>query len=97
MRRAEQRLIHILEKVEQAHVPLSAFADASFTYTSLSEGNEQSGNFRGALTENYVLNELLKKNRKPYFWRSGNTAELDFVVEDKGRVMPGVGVVGRER
>lgn len=98
-------LIHILKKVEQAQIPLSAFADASyykvfmsdtgllsrranFAYASLLDSKEQSGNFRGSLTENYVLNELINQNRKPYFWRSGNTAELDFIIEDKGRVIP---------
>ncbi|MGM9568825.1 MAG: ATP-binding protein [Phascolarctobacterium sp.] len=45
-------------------------------------------NFRGALTENYVLNELIKLKIAPYFWRSGNTAELDFLFEDKNRLVP---------
>lgn len=45
-------------------------------------------NFKGALTENYVLNELLAQGRHPYFWRSGNTAELDFLFEDEDRIIP---------
>jgi len=98
-------LIHILKKVEQAQIPLSAFADSSyykvymsdtgllarranFTYASLIKAEDRSGNFPGSLTENYVLNELINQNRTPFYWRSGNTAELDFIVEDKGRVIP---------
>ena len=45
-------------------------------------------NFKGALTENYVLTELIKLKISPYFWRSGNTAELDFLFEDKNRLVP---------
>lgn len=44
--------------------------------------------FKGAITENYVLNELISLGRQPYFWRSGNTAELDFIYEDKGEIVP---------
>ena len=36
--------------------------------------------FKGALTENYVLGELVNLHGDvPYCWRSGNTAEVDFV------------------
>ncbi|MGM9529222.1 MAG: ATP-binding protein [Phascolarctobacterium sp.] len=45
-------------------------------------------NFKGALTENYVLNELIKLQLTPYFWRSGNTAELDFLFEYKNQIVP---------
>ena len=61
---------------------------ANLSYTSLLKAEEFSGNFRGTLTENYVLNELISQKRKPYFWRSGNTAELDFIIEDEGKVIP---------
>ena len=44
--------------------------------------------FKGALTENSVMTELVKAGYSPYFWRSGNTAELDFLIEDKGRIIP---------
>lgn len=44
--------------------------------------------FRGALAENYVHNELLVQGIRPYFWRSGNTAEVDFVFETDGRAVP---------
>ncbi|MDR0283625.1 MAG: ATP-binding protein [Propionibacteriaceae bacterium] len=45
--------------------------------------------FRGALVENYVLTELLAALPvPPYFWRSGNTAEVDFVVQVGSDVVP---------
>lgn len=45
-------------------------------------------NFKGALTENFVLTELIHAGMHPYFWRSGNTAELDFLFECKNKVVP---------
>ncbi|MCI8638365.1 MAG: ATP-binding protein [Coprococcus sp.] len=45
-------------------------------------------NFKGAFTENFVLTELLTQGIRPYFWRSGNTAELDFVFEYEAQIIP---------
>jgi len=45
--------------------------------------------FRGAFTENFVAQELVwKHNQALYYWASGNRAEVDFVVEDAGRIFP---------
>jgi len=44
--------------------------------------------FKGAVVENFVMNELTCYGRKPYFWRSGNTAELDFMYEENGEIVP---------
>ena len=50
--------------------------------------NQLYNSFKGALTENYVLLELLKQNLEPYFWRSGNTAELDFLIANQETIIP---------
>lgn len=52
------------------------------------EGSENYKRFKGAFAENYVLNELKSIGKQPFFWRSGNTAEVDFVYEDEGEVIP---------
>ncbi len=45
--------------------------------------------FKGAMTENYVLNELVNlKGEIPYYWKSGNTAEVDFIAQFEERIMP---------
>jgi len=52
---------------------------------------EETGNyvrFKGAFAENYVLNELKSLGKRPFFWRSGNTAEVDFIFEDEGELIP---------
>ena len=43
---------------------------------------------KGAITENYVMNELIRLNKTPYYWKSSNTAEIDFVYEDSGSIVP---------
>ncbi len=45
--------------------------------------------FRGAMTENYVLNELVKvSDTTPYYWTSGNQAEVDFVFPADDEIVP---------
>lgn len=45
--------------------------------------------FKGSLTENYVLTELLKSTTDTaYYWSSGNTAEVDFVVQCNAEIVP---------
>lgn len=44
--------------------------------------------YKGAFAENYVLNELRAVGKEPYFWRSGNTAKVDFIFEQDGEIIP---------
>ena len=45
--------------------------------------------FKGAITENYVLSELLHLHGDvPRYWKSANTAEVDFVVQLEDRIIP---------
>ncbi|MCF0229759.1 MAG: DUF4143 domain-containing protein, partial [Parasporobacterium sp.] len=57
-------------------------------YNDLMNMDEHMGAFKGALVENYVLNELISLGKIPYFWRSGNTAEIDFIFEEAGNIYP---------
>ncbi|MBS4164570.1 Uncharacterized protein PRO82_001900 [Candidatus Protochlamydia amoebophila] len=45
--------------------------------------------FKGALTENYVVQELIAtKHKKPYYWTSEGTAEIDFLFEEDHEIYP---------
>ena len=46
--------------------------------------------FKGALTEQFVLNELISEcNLKPYYYSADNsTAEIDFIIQQNGKVVP---------
>jgi uncharacterized protein len=53
-------------------------------------GDQLFTEFKGALTENYVAQQLVSKQQSPalHYWRSENTAEIDFVVAAKQSVIP---------
>ena len=42
----------------------------------------------GRLFENYVLSELVKMGFEPRYWRTKSKAEVDFVVEKEGKIVP---------
>ena len=69
--------IGLLRKL--AGVPGRVVLDPSAQYTE----------FRGAMTENYVLTELNNAAARPlYYWSSGNTAEVDFVLQQDTQIVP---------
>lgn len=45
--------------------------------------------YKGALTENFVAQELRSiEIRNLYYWTSSGTAEVDFIVERQGQILP---------
>lgn len=46
------------------------------------------GEVKGALTENYVAQELIANGIRPYYWESQGTAELDFVIQQQDKIVP---------
>ena len=98
-------LVHLVELVQNAEIPLSANADATYfkvymadtgllcrrlglSYKDILGDGDNLKIFKGAIAENYVLNELVTLRKSPYFWRSGNSAELDFLFEEDGEIFP---------
>ena len=62
-----------------AHLPAEAIFQAPEIYKE----------FKGALAENFVLTELLNAGGdSPFYWKSNNTAELDFVTQCGARIVP---------
>ena len=60
-------------------LPASSIYEDSILYTE----------FKGALTENYILNELVNLLKEvPYYWKSGNMAEVDFVAQFDDKIIP---------
>ena len=58
------------------------------SYSTVLYENENYIKYKGAFAENYVNNELLALGKTPFFWRSGNTAEIDFIYDDKAGYIP---------
>jgi uncharacterized protein len=45
--------------------------------------------FKGALTENYVAQELVATKQKGlYYWTSSGTAEVDFLLQQESEIYP---------
>lgn len=57
---------------------------------SLLDGNVLFSDFKGALTEQYVLQQLLvKSSLSVYYWSSENSrGELDFLLQDEEKIIP---------
>jgi len=53
------------------------------------EGNRLFTEFKGALTENFILESLVNQFEGfPRYWKSGNTAEVDFLVQHENAIIP---------
>ena len=53
------------------------------------ETSSQTADMRGILTENFVLTELVANDfQRPFFWKSGGIAEVDYVIQEGVDVVP---------
>ena len=69
--------IGILRKLSK--LPYEVILDATPNYKE----------FKGSLTDNYVLCELVKSvDETLYYWSSGNTAEVDFILQSGSEIVP---------
>ena len=99
-------LVHIVPRVKKPHLPLSAYQDNAFKLfgldvgllaaqshldaATLLEGNRIFTEFKGALTEQYVLQQLIATQDNPvFYWATEKgTAEVDFVLQRGQGVVP---------
>ena len=52
-------------------------------------GDHRMDGFKGALTENYIMQALVTAGIQPYYWTLQQNAELDFVFQDRqGNIIP---------
>ena len=50
--------------------------------------NPELDTFKGGMTENYVNSQLAANGYKPYFFEVEAKAEIDFLIEKEGRIIP---------
>ena len=56
---------------------------------SFNEGNRLFSEFKGALSENYILQSLAAQHEAlPRYWSSGSTAEVDFTLQRGNDILP---------
>lgn len=90
------------QRIGEAYEPISVYADPSAfklymgdvgLLTAKSGISQQTilsgaGNtFMGALTENFVAQQLASKGYDLYYWESKSTAELDFVLQKQSQIV----------
>jgi hypothetical protein len=64
-------------------------AQSNLSAQAIIEGHLLFTEFKGALTENFVAQELISATQKPlYYWASEGTAELDFLLESDHEILP---------
>ena len=63
-------------------------AQSSLSPRIIIEGNLLFTEFKGALTENFIAQELIAHKQKLYYWKSAGTAEVDFLLEDDHAIYP---------
>ena len=61
---------------------------ARIHYRTIMDSDDQFIHFKGALTENYVLTQLRALHINTWFWRSAANAEIDFLTDEKGCLLP---------
>ena len=99
-------LVHRVPRIKKPHLPLSAYQDNAFKLYGLDigllsaqshldasvllDGSRIFSEFKGALTEQYVLQQLIANQDNPvFYWATEKgTAEVDFVVQQKQAVIP---------
>jgi len=53
------------------------------------KGDQLFVEFKGILTENYVLQSLVRQlGSEIFYWRSGNSAEIEFLLQKSNRIIP---------
>ncbi|MFI3297183.1 MAG: AAA family ATPase [bacterium] len=57
--------------------------------SAITEGNRLLTEFKGALSENYILTSLVRESENtPRYWTSGNSAEIDFILQVENDIIP---------
>ncbi len=57
--------------------------------SAIAEGNRLLTEFKGALSENYILTSLIRLfDNIPRYWTSGNSAEIDFILQMDNDIVP---------
>ena len=97
-------LLYKVKQISKPGVPLKSYETTFFkafihdvgllsTKTELDvktllEGNRIFEEFKGSLTEQYVLQEMVANDTTPFYWSSNGTAEVDFVFKHGTDIIP---------
>lgn len=63
-------------------------AKSKISAKTILDENDLYARYKGAFAENYVQTELKSQDIEAFFWRSGNSAEVDFIFEKENELVP---------
>lgn len=78
---------HDIFKIYMVDVGLLATM-ANLSAKTIIYGDEIFREFRGALIENYVVQELIRQEYGTFYWSSAGQAEVDFIVQHEDKIYP---------
>lgn len=78
---------HTNKRKELKKSPKIFFYDPGFRNVSIENFSKQRSDL-GALHEQFIANELEKKDIKAKYWRTQSGAETDFIIEKEQRIIP---------
>lgn len=61
---------------------------SNVNYRTILQGDASYIYFKGALTENYIMTQLKSMGIESYFWRTKADAEIDFITDYEGVLLP---------
>ena len=92
------------QKITQGTLPIAAYADMSDFKLYMNDvgmltmksgmpmqtilSSVEDNGFLGVMSENYVAQALTRNGFELFYWKNDNTAELDFVIQLEGKVIP---------
>jgi predicted AAA+ superfamily ATPase len=97
-------LIHTCYKTNMGKIPLKSYKDllsykvymgdtgllgcASEIPTQMMQAGSFAGEAKGAITENYLMQQMTASGITPYYWESNSRAEIDFLIQEGEKVIP---------
>ena len=80
---------HTNKRTELAKAPKIFFVDTGFRNAIIKNFQElQNRTDKGALYENFAAAEIYKEGLDVKYWRTKSDAEVDFIVEKEGKIIP---------
>lgn len=63
-------------------------AKAKIMYEEIVSEEESFSDFKGGLTENYVMSQLIENNDELYYYKDDKNVEVDFIIKLDGKIIP---------
>jgi len=85
----ESKPFHTNKRIELSKNPKIFFIDNGFRNAIIDNFQEiENRSDKGQLNENFVSSEIVKNEKEARYWRTKSKAEIDFILEKAGKIIP---------